>query len=170
MSNESHFSFTRSSYDTCALKQKNSQSTDPFNWTTDSGVVENKETCFLAASPFMHNPYHSIPTNSIDIESDLRGQTRNLSKCSSHKFNPQTAKPINTQLTECTDERLVPEYTRINKSCNIFSGININRFHPLCDDMQQLDKIPSNSLYGVNTRLQVKDAFKTANPDNYKRL
>ncbi len=157
---DSHFSFTRSAYDTCALDTKNKQSSGPGQYATDVAVIENKESCFLGASPFMHNPFHSIPTNVIDIESDLRGQTRDLSKCATHKFNPNNEKPIDFKWKECRDQRLVPEYTRIDKPCNIFSGITINRFHPLCDDFQELNKIHNNSYIGSNTRLQVKDAFK----------
>lgn len=162
MSDNSHFSFTRSSYDSCALSQKNRESTDPFDWATDASITESQQSCFQATSPFMHNPFHSVPSGSVDIESDLRGQSLNLSKCATHKFNPQNAKPIQYTFNECADDILVPEYTRINKPCNIFSGMSINRFHPLCDDMQELDKIPSNAVFGVNTRLQVKDAFKAS--------
>ncbi len=160
---QSHFSFTRSLYDDCALQTKNQESTAPFNWATDVAVVESKESCFLGASPFMHNPFKSIPVDSIDIESDLRGQTRNLSKCPTQQFNPATAAKYDFKIKECTDERLVPEYTRTDKPCNIFSGININRFHPLCEDFQELNKIHSNTYIGSNTRLQVKDAFKQNN-------
>lgn len=155
-----HFSFSRSSYDECALKQRNEESVAPFKWATDNTVVESKSACYLGTSPFMHNPFKSIPTGSIDIESELRGQTRNLSKCSEEKYNPATAKQYNIPIeTECVDQRLVPEYTRINKPCNIFSGISINRFHPLCEDVQELNKIHNNTLIGTNTRLQIKDAY-----------
>jgi hypothetical protein len=160
----SHFSFTRSTYDDCALQKKAQESTDPYKWSTDATVVENNESCYLGASPFMHNPFHSVPVNSIDIESELRGQTRLLSKCQENKFNPNANKPVNVDLKPCADERLVPEYTRVDKPCNMFSGVSINRFHPLCEDLQALTKIHSNTYTGTNTRLQVKDAYKKENP------
>jgi hypothetical protein len=156
----SHFSFTRSAYDQCALDKKLQESTGPFNYATDSEIIESKQSCFLGASPFMHNQFPSIPKESIDIESDLRGQTRNLSKCPSQKYNPNQQAPFTSSIKECTDITLVPEYTRINKPCNIFSGITINRFHPLCDDVQSLNKIHNNTYIGINTRLHVKDSFK----------
>ena len=112
----------------------------------------------------MHNPFKSIPFQNIDAESNLRGQTRNLSRCPSEKYNPYTEPKVEFPIPkECESKGLVPEYTRINKPCNIFSGISINRFHPLCEDVQQLNKIQSNSYAGVNTRLQVKDAFAKKN-------
>ena len=157
----SHFSFTRSSYDNCALEKKNQESSAPFNWVTDKSVTESKAVCFQSTSPFMQNPYRSIPSDIVDIESDLRGHKYEISKCPTHKFNPEEQKAMNIKLNECSDNGLVPEYTRLNKSCNVFSGITINRFHPLCEDLQKLNKIHSNSYIGTNTRLQIKDSYKS---------
>lgn len=157
----SHFSFTRSAYDECALNQKNKESAGPGLWATDSSITESKSACFEGTSPFMHNPYRSIPKTSIDVENDLRGQTRLLSKCAEHKYNPNNQKTFINELTNC-DNGLVPEYTRLNKPCNIFAGININRFHPLCEDLQELNKIHDNTYIGSNTRLKIQDAFKQA--------
>lgn len=156
----SHFSFTRSLYDKCALDKKNQESTSPFNWMTDSEIVESKKSCYQGTSPFMHNPFKSIPLDKVDIESDLRGQNFLNSKCTEHKYNPNLQKPYTETLKDCETNELVPEYTRLNRSCNVLSGISINRFSPLCDDIQSLDKIHNNSYIGKNTRLQVKDAFK----------
>ena len=158
----SHFSFTRNLYDNCSLEKKNQESTAPFNWVTDKSVVESKQSCFQGTSPFMHNPFKSIPMDSVDIESNLRGQHFKASRCPIHKFNPNNNpySTVGSVLHECTDNRLVPEYTRLNKSCNIFSGININRFNPLCEDHTDFNKIHSNNYIGTNTRLIIKDSFK----------
>lgn len=156
----SHFSFTRGSSDDCALKQHEQESTGPFVWTTDKEVVEPAEQCFVGASPFMHNPLKTVPQSFIDVESELRGQTRNLSKCSSHKYLPQNEKPLRMPVTDCKDPSLVPEYTRLQRPCNTLSGVSINRFYPLQEDVQDLRKIQSNDLAGINTRLLAKDGYK----------
>lgn len=156
----SHFSFTRTTSDACAIDAKNNESVGPFNWATDKGIKENKESCFLGTAPFSHNPFKSIPENVIDYESDLKGLTRDNSKCSTHKYNPQTSQKINFKWNECVDNKLLPEYTKLNKSCNVLSGITINRFNPLCDDPQELTKIHNNTYIGSNTRLLIKDAYK----------
>lgn len=157
----SHFSFTRNAYDKCALEKKNQESTSPFEWITDSEVVESKSFCHQGSSPFMQNPFRSVPVDRVDIESDLRGQNYANSRCPSHKYNPNLQKPYNNELKTCDKGiEFIPEYTRLNKPCNIFSGISINRFSPLCDDIQALNKIHNNNYIGTNTRLQVKDAFK----------
>lgn len=181
----SHFSFTNSLYDECNIKQKQVESTAPFNYITDT-VYENKDACFVSASPFMHNQFYNISPNNVDIENDLMNRNRLLSRCPETRFDPtklQNCK-LCTKCNEglpcgcghCKDTRyqnslkdcesnkgLVPEYTRINKPCNIFSGITINRFNPLCEDLQEASKIQSNSYIGTNTRLEIKDAFKKAN-------
>lgn len=156
----SHFSFSRSLYDDCAIAKKDVESTSSFQWITDKNTVESQESCFLGAAPFMHNPFKSIPAGSIDIESELRGQTRFLSKCPEQQYNPNMAKPIDYKIKECVDIRLAPEYTRTNRACNILSGISINRFHPLCEDLQAITKISNNDIIGKNTRLAIKDATK----------
>lgn len=166
---QAHFSFSRALYDDCSLKKKNQESVAPFEWATDSSVIESKQSCYFAASPFMHNPFNSVPSNIVDIESDLKGQTRQLSKCPETRFNPNTAKALQwAQLPECVSKDLVPEYTRLNRSCNVLSEVSINRFNPLCSNPQESNKIHSNEFIGTNTRLQIKDAFKTEQ-DKYKK-
>lgn len=150
--------FTRNSADKCAIEQKDNQNNSAFGLVVDSSVIESDETCFQAAAPFKHNPFKSVPKNIVDVESELRGQTRALSHCPS-VLNKLTTYP-NEQIKECKSNDLVAEHTRINKPCNIFAGININRFHPLCEDLQQLNKIQGNSYIGINTRLYMKDQYK----------
>lgn len=166
-----HFSFTNSLYDTCNIEKKQQESTAPFNWITDA-VYEHQDSCYVDASPFMHNQFKSVPAKAVDIENDLRNQTRPLSRCPSARFDPskvQNDNKFTSKLENCKTTGLVPEYTRINKPCNIFSGISINRFHPLCEDLQDTNKIQSNSYIGTSTRLEVKDAFNKAREAQPKR-
>jgi hypothetical protein len=160
----SHFSFTNSLYDECNLDKKLKESVAPFNWITDA-VYEHKDNCDMDASPFMHNHFKSIPSAAVDVEADLHNRNRLLSRCPETRFDPSKVVSDNkfsSKRENCKNQGLVPEYTRINKPCNIFSGISINRFHPLCEDLQDTNKIQSNSYIGTNTRLQIKDAFNEA--------
>lgn len=158
----SHFSFTRSSADECALSQKNQESSAPLSYMTDSNVSLNKDACLVNASPFMQNPFKSIPSSIVDIESDLRIQTHSLSKCADSQFNPDTSKPINFEWKKCANDDLVPQYTRIDKPCNVFSGVTIDRFHPVDPSVQNLSQIQHNNYIGTNTRLQIKDAYRNS--------
>lgn len=181
MDSDAHFSFTRAAYDKCALDKKNQESAAPFQWVTDTGIVENPKACFTAQSPFMQNPFYSIPASSVDTESQLRRKTWTLTHCPSRQYNPMQncaacdncqsgipcgcahCKDIREKLNtlECNEPNaLVPEYTRTNRSCNVLSGVSINRFNPLYHDVQKLDAIHDNSYIGTNTRLALKDIFK----------
>lgn len=175
--------FTNSLYDSCNIDKKFQESTGPFNWITDN-VYESPDSCLEQQTPFMHTHFQSIPASKVDAESDLRNQTRQLSRCPQTRFDPtkldncQNCDKCNQglpcgcehcrhvkyenewKLCNSSTKSLVPQYTRVKKPCNIFSGININRFSPLCEDLQDANKIQSNSYIGSSTRIQVKDAFK----------
>jgi len=155
----SHFSFTRTSSDQCALNQSLHESTESFRYMTDN-IKENKASCFLDQTPFMHNQFNSIPAYIVDYESDLNGHGRLNSKCNSRKYNPELKKPIDFSWRICEDKKLLPEYTRVNKSCNIFSGMSINRFYPLHENVQDFKKIYYNQYTGINTRNLIKDSFQ----------
>lgn len=170
----SHFSFTSNLYDKCNLEQKNKESAGPFHWMTDH-VKESNSKCYQQQSPFIHNTFANIPSSNVDISSDLRGQTRLLSRCPEKKFKSGCLKcnengllmcdecKANIMFKDCPTDALVPEYTRIKRPCDILSGININRFHPLTEDLQEAHKIHMNSYIGMNTRNNVKDAWENKN-------
>jgi hypothetical protein len=157
-------SFANLNYDTCSLAKKENENKHHFEWTTDINYGKSKSECFVGLSPFSHRPNKSISNNLVDIESELFGQTRPLSKCPSVQYSPlKTVKRKIPKLKNCNNF-LDPSYTRVKKSCNIFSGININRFDPLCEDFQSMNKIQENCYIGANTRLNVQDACA----QNYK--
>lgn len=189
MSNKQSYnqSFANLKYDKCALEKKESENKRHFEWTTDVNYGQSKNKCFVGLSPFSHNPNNSIAHNLVDIESDLFGQTRPLSKCPSVHYNPMVncdkccncnvgipcgcshcKKNKMTTLKECNNF-LDPEYTRVKKSCNIFSGININRFDLLCEDFQDINKIQDNCYIGSNTRLNVRDLYTNQNNQNSQK-
>lgn len=161
------FSFTKSMYDKCNLEKLNQEATAPFSWVTDN-VKEHQDTCFQQQSPFMHNNFPHTPAFNVDISSDLRNQTRHLSRCPEQKFQPicelcnegLMCKGCKEKiiLKDCPDT-IEPEYTRLNKACSISSGINVNRFTPLFEDLQDFQKVHSNKYIGMNTRNQVRDAY-----------
>ena len=175
--------FTNSLYDSCNLDKKNQESTGPYQWVTDASVHESQDACLPGITPFMQNQFYSIPGKKVDVESELRNQTRVLSRCPEVCFDPtkltncQNCHNCNSGLPcdcnhcketkhqnyikECSNNGLVPLFTRLNKPCNL-PGISINRFNPLCEDPQNLDKIHQNSFIGDNTRNKVKDEYKAA--------
>jgi hypothetical protein len=181
----SYQSFANLNYDKCALDKKDQENTSHFNWTVDKNYGESNTACFVSASPFSHFPLRFSPSNVIQIESDLRGQNFKLSKCPELKYNPSAnctecekcneglpcgcphcIKRKQEFLKDCDGEKnnfLIPEYTRNNKSCNKLSGITINRFEYLCEDLQDMKKIQDNGYIGTSTRLAVRDSYESIN-------
>ena len=148
-------SFTHLEYDNCALQNKGVLNDSYYLHMTDKKIV-NKKDCFQQNSPFSHNPFKSIPSEIIDIESDIKGQNRILTKDCVYDNNKYKYKSAN----DCKDvDFLTPEYTRLSKACNTLSDIHIDTTQPFCCESQDISKIQDNSFIGVNTRLMVRDYY-----------
>lgn len=164
-----HFSYTRSFYDGCNLNKWHQESIGPFTYLTDPTVVENSGSCFQATFPQrQHSQFQSIPPEIVQAESELRNITRIASRCPEVKYNPKTAYQQHIQQKECSNE-LVPDFTRMNRPCNILSEVSTFNYHihPLCDDLQDHNRIHHNVYFGKNSRLAVKDRFR---PERYSHL
>ena len=153
-------SFTRNIYDNNSTLSNYYEFDRQFNLVTQNGIKENDTNCNINDAPYMHNHFYNIPSKYIDLESELIGKKQLLSKCVS------VPSKIQTEFTpECTTElhkKMNPLYSRIDHPASVADTIITDRFPPL-DNIQQLNKIHSNSYIGVNTRLQIKDAFTTVN-------
>lgn len=113
-------SLTSLIYDQCALNQRDTLSTEQFNLIVDPSIMESKKKCFQSQSPFVDNPYKSIPSQYIDIESELNGLNRLNSKCSANKYHIDTSEPKKMFLNNCQGENdLKMQYTRMKKSHNV---------------------------------------------------
>lgn len=67
-------------YDQCSYNQWVHDSTSPYEHVTYEGKFENCGKC--------KDKYFIHPYDLVDIESELRNQTRPASKCGSWKYNP----------------------------------------------------------------------------------
>lgn len=151
--------FTRTKYDQCASNKTDLENKHIFSIKTDSKSLP-EQRCFTSFSAG-YNGAHGVPDNIIDVSSELRGQTRLLTRCPESRYNgcPKCPSGINENYISCNSDMLNPQYTRLNKPCNIFSGITIDRFDPMI--MTQELQVPESSVIaGKNTRNQSKDQFK----------
>lgn len=171
--------FTRTKYDSCASNKTDLENKHIFSIKTDSKSLPGQR-CFTSFSSG-YNGAHGVPDNIIDVSSDLRGQTRLLTRCPESRHNPMlackgngvefdadslTCKKNNENYVSC-DDPMSPQYTRLNKPCNIFSGITIDRFDPMIRKVQ----IESSDLIaGKNTRIQAKDQFKEQHQQQQKSV
>lgn len=92
--------------DECYIQQQNKDNKSIFNYVTDTSMFINNNNCFDATPPFLNYIPNGIPTQNIDIENDLRGATRNNTKCASCKYpgNLSADGSAGPALHECTAE------------------------------------------------------------------
>ena len=80
-------SFTRLDYDKCAYSKTLEESCSPLEYMMYQGKFEHSKQC--PVGDHTNNLEFGIKT---DVESDLRGQTRQASKCPTEKFPKNKAK------------------------------------------------------------------------------
>lgn len=103
-----------------AQEQKFGTQKTIFDYVTDNSMYINKSQCFESTPPFVSYIPIGVPNKNVDIESDLRGTTRYITKSSENKYYPEDLKTVqsinNTKiynLNECKDSKILNGY--INK-------------------------------------------------------
>ena len=89
-------SSNRLMYDTCAYKKKLEESTTPLDYTLYSGKFENSSKCRIVLGQVGGNGVSLFAGNLVDLESDLRGQTRYATQCPDKKYKPRCRPLFNT--------------------------------------------------------------------------
>lgn len=69
-------------YDVCADQKRTFESTEPLNYYIYMDAHENCDRCKCDRIYYRQDP------QLVDIETELRNQTRPLSKCDNFKYNP----------------------------------------------------------------------------------
>ena len=82
-------SSNRLMYDTCAYKKRLDESVGPLNYTLYPGKYENCSKCRIELGSVGGNNVSLFSGNLVDLESDLRGQTRKASLAPSKKYHPK---------------------------------------------------------------------------------
>jgi hypothetical protein len=92
-------SFNRTKYDNCSYKQDLKTSVETLSHILSPYRYEHKDKCihqlgFLGGTAVSH-----IQGNLVDLDSELRGQTRIITKCYSNQFKPSNDNIINNDKT-----------------------------------------------------------------------
>lgn len=120
-------SSNRLSYDACAYQKSLQQSTSPLDYMLYTGKYENSAKCRIEFGVVGGNGVSLFSGNLVDLESDLRGQTRNASLCPSTMYNPhnnQNSKMLHQPSCQMQYYPKVPISEKVvGSSCN-YGGIN----------------------------------------------
>ena len=81
-------SSNRLMYDQCAYSKRLEESSGPFNYTMYPGKYSSTSQCRIELGIVGGNNVSKFSGNLVDLESDLRGQTRVASKCPIQKYTP----------------------------------------------------------------------------------
>ena len=83
-------------YDTCAYKHNLSQSVGPLQYVLNPIKFENSSKCRMELGVVGGTAVSHVKGNLVDLETDLRGQTRRTTKCPSRLYqNPCPKGDIN---------------------------------------------------------------------------
>ncbi len=82
-------SSNRLMYDTCAYKKNIEQSTNPLNYILNPSKYENCNKCRHELGILGGSSASIIRGNLVDLESDLRLQTRAATQCPDRLYHPQ---------------------------------------------------------------------------------
>ena len=180
-------SLTRGIYDDCAYKRRLHESTSPLLYNINPIAYESCTKCHQAYPGFigaLGGQGFGVGPDRVDIDSDLRGQTRLLTNCPTHKYNPTSYKycggckncdkglpcgcnhcRMKTDVSGIKDCRpgIIPIEsldTRAFDACNPAKDAYLNRFDYLCSNPQDASRwafYGGNRRLGAETRLDMKD-------------
>jgi hypothetical protein len=98
----------------CFVYEKNKNSKSIFDYVTDVSLYKNEKQCVDFTPPFLGYVQAGIPQMNVDIENDLRGGDRLVSKCGTCKYIPNDPSVASEGLSkvksefynanECTDD------------------------------------------------------------------
>lgn len=186
--------------DDCAYKRRIHESTSPLLYNINPIAYESCTKCHQAYPGFigaLGGKGFGIGPNRIDIDSELRNQSRLLSRCPSHKYNPTSYKncgsckkcdqglPCGCQhcatksdvsrLQDCRPGIIPIESldTRAFGGCNTTKDQYLDRFDYLCTNPQAVGVFhtPSEKVrLGANTRQNIRDFYGNCKDANRPRL
>lgn len=108
-------------YDTCAYKKSLDESVSPLNYTLYPGKFENCSKCRIEFGVVGGNNVSLFSGNLVDLESDLRGQTRPASLCPNKKYQPKcNSCPTNNSGIPCGDINCQPKMNNL-PGCQMFN-------------------------------------------------
>ena len=100
-------SYNRLRYDQCAYKTEINQSVGPLEYLLNPMKYENCQKCRHEFGLVGGSAVSNIKGNLVDLENDLRGQTRQNTKCPGLKFHPTEGNVIHVAGNACNQQRSI---------------------------------------------------------------
>ena len=94
-------SSNRLKYDTCAYKKSLDKSVGPLSYVLNPIKYENCNKCRMELGIVGGTAVSQIKGNLVDLENDLRGQTRSASLCPDNHYHPSCKNGIGEKCRNC---------------------------------------------------------------------
>jgi hypothetical protein len=160
-------SFNQLSYDPATYKRDLAESLAQGQYQMFSGYGQVESGTCMMNAPFGQAHDQTPFAKLVDQESELLNLTRPLTKNPMEEYPfKQSDVSFNNDMVACntSSESQHSRYTPFNERKDI--QIIRNNNEGLCQDPQSLNRIPSNTRSGMNTRLLYRDNFKQTETDN----
>lgn len=177
-------SWNRAKYDSCAYNKDLSQSTSSISYLLDPNKFYNCNDCRIEFGLLGGNNTSITRKNMVDLESDLRNQTRQLSNCPERQYLPYCEACDNNEGMPCGSAscKLQQDFKHL-RACNIvqyaprIDHVGYDLRYPGCPsitttsaDGQKMDYPPQynpiqwkgavNSAQWVNQQAMVPEVYK----------
>lgn len=100
-------SYNRLRYDQCAYNTEINQSVGPLEYLLNPMKYENCQKCRHEFGLVGGTNVSNIKGNLVDLENDLRGQTRQNTKCPTLKYQPTEGSTIQVAGNACNSQRTI---------------------------------------------------------------
>jgi len=100
-------SFNRTKYDTCSYKQNLQNNVSALSYILSPIAYENEAKCRHQFGLISGAPVSHIKGNMVDLDSELRGQTRYISKCGGNEYLPSVDGIIKNDKTAPIDTAML---------------------------------------------------------------
>ena len=94
-------SFNRLKYDTCTLVQEQQNNVTTLSYLLSPMPFEHGNKCRHEFGLVGGTAVSHVEGNLVDLESDLRGQTRTHSRCAASRYQPGCAQETTQHLPTC---------------------------------------------------------------------
>ena len=153
--------FTRFNYDDSRTKKKLQESTGPGRYSLNM-PGNGSNPCFfndpqIRVQKWGANLMSVVNGAPIDIDSDLTGRTRKLSKYCTNKKFPNTGTPVTTKITYPVCGEALTDESRVTHPAWMYRALPQTREYPLFFNPQENTCMQFHN--NLNTRLLERDNF-----------
>lgn len=126
-------SWTRTPYDQCAYRKNLRQSTSSLDYILDPNKYYNCNQCRIELGTFGGNNVSLSQNNLVNVESDLKNITRQLSSCPERKYLPSCEGCDANEGLPCDSRSCKRKERKGKKKQNDLPACNIVQYAPRID-------------------------------------